>query len=220
MLNQFDQPSTSMAYGCRSLLYMFLNFGLGIAYFTFMLIGYTLGFSLSLIWIGLPLLAMMLVLTRRLANLDRWMAGKMLGIKQADIPDDLNIQNANPLHVVGAHLTSATTWQSAVYLMMKFPLGMVSMTMGVLSAPFFLIELLMTLIGINTGMITGRILRAMAAGLSGGIGGLTPAAAPEPRYVAVPEHRESKAKHRLEMDYDSEYFIDDDGEIGTLKRKH
>jgi hypothetical protein len=218
MLENFEQPTTSAAYGCRSWLYMLLNLGLGTAYFTFMILGYMLGFGLSLIWIGLPILALMLVLTRRIASFDRWIASKFIGIKLAKREDDLHTHNANPLHLVGAHLTSATTWQDAVYLMMKLPLGITSFTMAIFAAPFFFFELLLTLLGINTGMITGRIMRAMAAGLSGTMGGLNPAVEPTVQYVAVPV-REEKAKRRLELDDESGYFIDDDGEIGLAKQK-
>jgi hypothetical protein len=218
MLDTFDQPTDSTAYGCRSWLYLLLNFGLGMTYFGLLMAGYALGFGLSFIWIGLPLLALMFSLTRRTANFDRWLASKFIGIQLAQIPDDLNVRNANPVHLVGAHLTSATTWQSAVYLLMKLPLGMTSLMMAMLIAPFFFFELLLTLVGINTGMITGRIIRAMAAGLSGALGGLSPAVEPAPgrergaRYVSVParevnhddlwesepETRQEKAKRRLQ----------------------
>lgn len=211
MMENFERPTNSVAYGWRSLLYMFLNFWLGIIYFSVLTVGFTLAFGLSIIWIGLPLLALMLVFTRRLASFDRLVTAKFLGLNLAPMPDDLNIPNSNPLNIIGAHLTSAATWHSAVYLMMKLPLGVVSMVMGGLAAPFFLLELLMMVFGLNTGMISGQIIRAMAAGLSGAMGMLTPAVEPQ---VAV---REEKAKRRLEMEV--EYFIDDDGEIGTLHRK-
>jgi hypothetical protein len=211
MMENFERPTNIVAYGWRSLLYMFLNFWLGIIYFTFITVGFSLAFGLSVIWIGLPLLALMLVLTRRVANFDRMVASKFLGINLAPIPDDLHETNANPLNIIGAHLTSATTWQSAVYLMMKLPLGITSLVIGALAAPFFLLELLMMVFGVNTGIISGQIMRAMAAGLSGAMGGLTPVA--EGQF----EVRQQKAKRRLEMEV--EYFIDDDGEIGTLQRK-
>lgn len=226
LFDGYDERKGAMTHGWRALIYLFLNFGLGVTYFSLMITAYTAGFGLSLIWIGLPLLALTMSLTRRVAKFDRWLASKMLGMKLSAIPDDLEIRNANPLHIVGAHLTSGTTWQEATYLMMKFPLGITSLMMGMMVAPFLLLETLLMVIGINTGAISGKIVRAMASGLSGATGGLIPAgeAEQEVRYVRVPvaarDEHDLKAKRRLEAepDYDDEYFVDDDGEIGVRRR--
>ncbi|MBC8100844.1 MAG: sensor domain-containing protein [Armatimonadetes bacterium] len=222
-MDNFDLPTNATVYGWRSWLYLLLNPILGTVYFGLLSAGFAVSFALSFIWIGLPLLAVMLSLTRRIAHMDRWLAAKMIGMQLAQIPDDLQLRNANPLHMIGAHLTSATSWQSAVYLFVKFPLGMVSMMMAMMVFPFLALETVLRVIGINTGMFSGRVIRAMAAGLSGTVGGLTPAVEDEPeRYVDVPHYQTvSKAKQRLADDYydNGEYFIDDDGEIAVAQRK-
>jgi hypothetical protein len=176
-------------------------------------------------------------LTRRVARFDRWLASKMMGMQLPTVPDDLNIRSSNPVHMVGAHLSSATTWQDAVYLLMKFPLGLTSFMMAMLTFPFLGLETLLSVFGIHMGSPVAHIVRAMASGMSGALGGLTPAAEParQPlrRYVSVPreqdddqayrtEYRSEKAKRRLEVDDDPDagYYIDDDGEIASHKRKN
>lgn len=219
MLDELDQPMNAITYGWRSWFYLLINFGLGMAYFMFMILAYTLGFGLSIVWIGLPILALAMSLTRRIAGFDRWLAAKMMGIQLATVPDDLDIRSANPLHIVGAHLSSATTWQNAVYLLMKMPLGMTSLMMATLTFPFLSLETLLSVFGIHTGAVFGKIVRAMAAGLSGTLGGLTQPVEPQRHYVM---QRSEKAKRRLEMDDDpgEGYYIDDDGEISAYKRKN
>jgi hypothetical protein len=218
-----------LVYGFRSWLYMFLNLFLGLVYFGGLAAVFPLGFALVTVWVGLPVLAVALVLTRRIAAIDRWFAAKMIGIEQAPVLDDLDDQRIDLLNMMGAHLTSMSSWQSAAYLMLKLPLGIASFTLASLLTPLFLLELLLSLLNIPTGMVISRIMRALAGATTGVQGRLIPAEPMPVRYVRVPVQevervRTDKAKRRLsaEDEYDDpygiEYVFDDDGEISVRRR--
>jgi len=219
-----------LIYGFRSWIYMFLNLLIGLMYFGGLAMVFPLGFALTMVWIGLPILAVGLILTRRIAALDRWFAAKMIGIEQAPQIDDLDDQQVDMLNMMGMHLTSMNSWQSAAYLMLKLPLGIASFTLATMLTPLFLLELLLSLLNIPTGMVISRVMRAMAGATSGVSGRLLPAQPIPVRYVRVPvrdEHtREQKAKRRLSDEdedayddpYGIDYVIDDDGEISVRRR--
>lgn len=212
---------------------MFLNLLIGIMYFAGLAALFPVGFALTMVWIGLPLLALSLVITRRVAALDRWFASKMIGIEQAPKIDDLDDQRVDLLNMMGMHLTSMNSWQSAAYLMLKLPLGMASFTLATLLTPLFLLELLLSLLNIPTGMVISRVMRAMAGATSGVNGRLIPAQPIPVRYVRVPvrdeqdreRDRDRKAKRRLSDEEDAyddpygiDYVLDDDGEISIRRR--
>ena len=52
----------------KNLLYLTLAMPLGLAYFVFLIVGLALGFGLTLIWIGLPLLALVFAATLQIAT--------------------------------------------------------------------------------------------------------------------------------------------------------
>lgn len=224
-------------YGFRSWIYMFLNLLLGAAYIGGLAAIFPLGFALVMLWIGLPILALALIFTRRVAALDRWFAARMIGIERAPMLDDLDDQRVDLLNMMGMHLTSMSSWQSAAYLMLKLPLGVVSFTLAALLTPLFLLELLLSLLNIPTGMVISRVLRALAGATSGVQGRLIPAQRMMVRYTRVPIHEETpaydrrtersrseKAKRRLNDDdgdddpYGIDYVLDDDGEISVRRR--
>src|SRR3954451_24411457 len=66
-----------------NLLYLLLAFPLGLAYFIFLIVGLSLGFGLTLIWIGLPLLALVFAGSWAFTAFERQAAILLLG---AEIP--------------------------------------------------------------------------------------------------------------------------------------
>lgn len=229
--------------GCRSWLYLMLNFVLGSFYFYALIVGFVTSIALSIILVGIPLLAGMFWATRQVAALDRWLACRMLGVQAARLPDDLRYKGFNPLCYVGANFISPSTWQRVTFLFLKFPLGIVSAVLGGIILPFFLIEVMLNVIGLNTGMVTGWLMRAMATGLSGLNSGAVVETNIEPQRRSVRVSRQaapvSKRKRRpvedddlgddddnvhmarpvkrkrLEVDDEATetFYIDDDGEI-------
>lgn len=235
-MSDYPQPNP-MAYGCRSWLYMVLNYVLGVTYFSALLAGFATAFGLSIVWIGIPFLVFMFAASRRLAVFDRWLAAALLGIDTVPLQDDINVRGRNILTWAGAYLSSATTWQRVVYLLIKLPLGMVSITIAMMIAPLFVLELLLNLLGINTGMMTGQLMRALAAGLSGVSGNLiqTPPqehdaksknayyVEEEYEYGEVDDypnklHQARPLRHNIEAHDHREYFYDEDNAEGFSRR--
>jgi len=110
-----------------NLIYLLAAFPLGLIYFVFLVTGLSLGISLSIIWVGIPLLAGVLAGWWALARFERFIAVHWL---KADIPA-IN----PPIHSEGdfwgkvkTHLTNPVTWKSPVYLFFKFPLGLATFT--------------------------------------------------------------------------------------------
>ena len=68
-----------------NILYLFLSFPLGIAYFVFLVTGISLGFGLLVIWVGVPILVLVLAGSWVLCQLERVLAVRLLN---EDIPPD------------------------------------------------------------------------------------------------------------------------------------
>lgn len=213
-----QRSAEGLLYGCRSWMYLMLNFGLGTAYFTALITGFATGGGLAIVWVGIPILAFMFAFSRRLAVFDRWIAKSMLHVDAPPLDDDLGYRGHNILSYVGANFTSASTWQRIVQLFLKFPLGIVSVSLGWMLLPFFMMEAAVNLVGLNTGMVTGHLMRALAAGLSGlNSGTLITTPAPSPavevtRGEIEKRKRASAARQRLvyvEEDYEPVRYEDD-----------
>lgn len=134
-----------------NLLYLALAFPLGLAYFILLAVGFSLGLGLTIIWIGLPILAAVFALSWGAASLERLMAIEMLGAAVPPMspvsPAALGAQAPAPgfWSRIGAFLANPVTWKGLAFLLLKFPLGVVSFVVTVtllavsgalLSAPF------------------------------------------------------------------------------------
>lgn len=213
-----QRSAEGLLFGCRSWVYLMLNFALGTTYFMMLMIGFSTGLGLSIVWVGIPILAFMFAFSRRLAVFDRWIAKSMLHVDAPPLDDDLGYRGHNILSYIGANFTSASTWQRIVQLFLKLPLGIVSVSLGWMLLPFFLMEAAINLLGLSTGMLTGHLMRALAAGLSGLNSGTlitTPAPSHE---VEVPmtemekRKRANTARQRLvyvEEDYEPVRYDDE-----------
>ncbi len=141
-----------------SIFYLLLAFPLGIAYFVFFVTGISLGASLIIIWVGVPILALVLAGSWVMSEFERILAVSLL---KEDIPrtirgrsaatDDQNLSSVERLFIgtwrrVKSHLTNRLTWTGLLYLFLKLPLGiasfvmvvvLVSVTAALVSAPFY-----------------------------------------------------------------------------------
>ncbi len=61
-----------------NILYLLLSFPLGIAYFVFLVTGISLGFGLAIIWLGIPILALVLAASWVLYQFERLLAIHLL----------------------------------------------------------------------------------------------------------------------------------------------
>ena len=144
-----------------NVLYLLLAFPLGIGYFVFLVTGTSLGIGLAIIWVGIPILLIVLVVSWALCQFERALAVLLL---KEDIPpvarDDpsagsgagvsgLSIEErlfVNVWRRLKAHLSNRLTWTGIVYLLLKFPAGiasfvvvvtLVSLTFAFVGAPLY-----------------------------------------------------------------------------------
>jgi len=125
-----------------NIAYLLLALPLGIAYFTFLVTGLSLGFGLIVTLAGIPILLLVLGGSSLLTKFERWSAQELLR-QQTPQP------SAQP--VVGgwwtrlkSHLGNRLTWTGILYLLLKFPVGLatfiiavtlISVTIALLAAP-------------------------------------------------------------------------------------
>jgi Putative sensor len=126
-----------------NLAYLLLAFPLGLFYFIFLVTGFSLGVGLAVLWIGIPLLIAVLMLSRVFANLERQLTSKLLGINiaSANITTQGNLwQRAKAL------VSNPSTWAEMFYLFSKFVMGVFSFvlviallatSLGLMATPFF-----------------------------------------------------------------------------------
>ncbi len=128
-------------------LYLALAFPLGLAYFVFLAVGFSLGLGLTIVWIGLPILAAVFALSWGAVALERFMAIRMLGAAVPPMAPAPDAAQTPPgfWSRIGAFLSNPVTWKGISFLLLKFPLGvatfvvtvfLVALTGGFLSAPF------------------------------------------------------------------------------------
>jgi len=111
----------------RNLIYLLLAFPLGLFYFTFLIIGFSLSAGLIFALIGIPLLIGMLVAVNLLARAERWLTVQLLRI---DIPAPAPGQSESPdengiWERLTAILADRRTWKGLVYLSVKIVTGLV-----------------------------------------------------------------------------------------------
>ena len=137
-----------------NLLYLLMAFPLGLFYFVLLVTGFSLGFGLLIVWVGVIILAGMLVAWWGCALFERQTAISLL---HEDIPPMMrNIPaGLKTWDLVKSYLANPVTWKSLAYLLLKFPLGIITfvvlvtlltLTLGFLTVPvtyqFFPIEIL------------------------------------------------------------------------------
>ncbi len=138
----FGIMSSGQAY--LNLLYVLAAFPLGLFYFVYLVSGLSLGISLSIIWVGVPLLLLVGAGWWLMASFERYMAIHLLkeDVSEMSLP-------ANPTDDLWTrfktYFSNPVTWKSLLYLFIKFPLGLatfvvlaliVTLTLGLLSMPF------------------------------------------------------------------------------------
>lgn len=137
-----------------NIAYLLLSMPLGIFYFVFIVVGFSLGFSLLIIWIGLPILVLVLAGSRVLANgerqLARWLLDAPIGI--AGNPRS---GLRHPWDSFKALFSEGETWAGLFFLFLKFPLGIFSFVVTVIllvvSAALMLVPLAFHYVPVNVG---------------------------------------------------------------------
>jgi hypothetical protein len=105
-----------------NLLYLWLAFPLGLAYFVLLVTGFSVGIGLTIIWIGLAILFVLMLAIWGLEGLERVLAIGLLG---AAVPERLPAGGAFAFRPwVKAVFKSSALWKGVAFLFIKFPLGM------------------------------------------------------------------------------------------------
>jgi hypothetical protein len=140
LMQLFGAPFRLRTY--TNLLYLMLAFPLGVAYFVFLVAGLAAGFALTIVWIGIPLLALVFAGSWAFAAFERQMAIHLLG---AEVPPMIPLMMPEARTVwqrAGDFFGNPSTWKGMGFLLLKFPLGLVSfvvvVTMLATSAAFLL----------------------------------------------------------------------------------
>lgn len=195
----------------RSWLALFANFWFGLVYFIFVIGGFALALSLSVVLVGIPLLLFMLASTRTLASLDRRVMAAILDVAPPPDFDDVDTRGANLGERLGMYLGSWATWRSALYLLAKFPLGIATFTISwVILLPLAVEVLLLAPLTIDLHLLSVRLTRWSAL------------AAYRINNFLLPSGKAKRAS-RLELvedepDGEPRYYIDAEGEIAVAKR--
>ncbi len=196
----------------RHWLSLFVYFPFGFAYFIFLIGGFITAISLSIVLIGIPLLLFMLATSRTLATLDRRVMAAILDVDAPPDFDDVDTSGANLGERLGMYLGSGATWRSLIYLLLKFPLGMITFTISIfILFPLAIEVLLLAPLTIDLHLLTVRLMRWLALGLYRVNNLLLPSGkakrASRTEAVAVADGEE-----------EPRYYLDSDGEIAVAKR--
>ncbi len=114
-----------------NLLYLALAFPLGLFYFVFLTVGLTTGFGLTIVWIGLPILAVVFASSFGMAALERRLAIHLLGAKVPPMSAPRTAQTENVWKLVQEFFANPVTWKGMGFLFLKLPLGVFTFTLTV-----------------------------------------------------------------------------------------
>jgi hypothetical protein len=118
----FQAPFRLRTY--TNLLYLLLAFPLGLIYFIFLTVGLALGYGLTVVWVGFPILALVFAGSWGLAAMERRLAIGLLG---AEVPPMAPGAQAEGFwRRVQTFLSNPVTWKGMAFLLIKFPAGLVS----------------------------------------------------------------------------------------------
>lgn len=125
LVNYFIVAGKGQSY--LNLFYLLLSFPLGVFYFVFLVTGLSLGFSLAIVWVGIPILLLVALSWWSLGSVERWMAVYWL---KEDIPPMIlpSSEGKTLYERLKEFFTMPVTWNSLLYLILKFPLGLFSFT--------------------------------------------------------------------------------------------
>jgi hypothetical protein len=110
----------------RNLLYLALSFPLGLGYFIFLVVGLSVGASLIIIWVGIPILLLTLAGWWAMGMFERQLVIRLLRV---DIPPMTRVTESGSMWArLKAHVRNPVTWKSLVYLFVEFPFGVLALS--------------------------------------------------------------------------------------------
>ncbi len=150
-----------------NIAYLLLSFPLGLCYFILVVTGIAVGIGTLVIWVGLPILFVTLLMVRGMATIERITATSLLHVSFPDAMREAPRQGF--MRRFASVLRDPSTWMSMIYMIVKFPLGIISFTLAltlpivsvaVTALPLaYLINLFVNLILLKSGIhSTGYII--------------------------------------------------------------
>jgi hypothetical protein len=137
-----------------NILYLLLSLPLGIFYFVFLAVGMSVGMSLVILWVGLPILVLVLAAGRVLANGERQLAHWLLDAPIGRV-ETLGPGLRHPWAAFKALVGEGQTWGGLLFLLLKFPLGIFSFLLTVsllaVSTALILVPLAFQYVPVNVG---------------------------------------------------------------------
>ena len=105
-----------------SLIYQFFAFPLGLFYFVFLITGILVGIGLIIIWIGIPILFLMMIAWYGFSVFEKQLS---IYVLKAEIPD---IKKPEKQEMAiwtrfKSYISDPVTWKSLAFLFLRFPLG-------------------------------------------------------------------------------------------------
>lgn len=107
-------------------LYLFLAFPLGLIYFIFLVVGISVGLATLILWVGLLVLLIVVGGWWLLAGFERVMAISLLHVDIPPMTTPRSEKAQTSLERLGAFLSNPVTWKGLIFLLLKFPLGIIS----------------------------------------------------------------------------------------------
>ena len=165
----------------RHVAYLALAFPLGVAYFVFLVVGIAVGLSLSVVWIGVPILLGMILAWRSLGTFERGLHRTLL---QEDIAEPaVRFLGAGTLwQRTKRLLNDSGTWRTLGWLFLRFPAGIATFVLLVTWAAVA-IALSLAFLYVNVDLFNEVIDRLAQSGINVEI---TPADVPD--WVVDPIH--------------------------------
>ncbi|MEA2656044.1 MAG: two-component system, OmpR family, phosphate regulon sensor histidine kinase PhoR [Chloroflexota bacterium] len=111
--------------------YLLLAFPLGTMYFIVIVTGLSAGFGLAIVIVGFPILALTLLIWLLFARIERGLAIHLLGaeLRPMSIADP---KARTPRERLLKMVTDPVTWKSLAYLLLEFPFGVFTFTIGLI----------------------------------------------------------------------------------------
>ncbi|MBV9711575.1 MAG: sensor domain-containing protein, partial [Ktedonobacteraceae bacterium] len=143
----------------KNMLYLLLSFPLGLCYFVILVPTIMLGIGTLIIWIGVPTLILVMIAWWAAAAFERQHAMSLLQVSIAPMgsaaPDTMNWWQTLP-----TRLSNRMTWKTLLYLLLKFPFGLVSF---ILVTVLPVLTIAITLVALVIYVITAPFVALVAA---------------------------------------------------------
>lgn len=116
----------------RNLLYLLMSLPMGIIYFTFAVCGISLGLGTSIIYIGIPITASTLFLTKKVVDFEKTVASKILNrninMITGSVYSSVDVEMIK--RMIGV-IKDFKNWRSALYCIIKLPISIMHFTVAI-----------------------------------------------------------------------------------------